>query len=69
MHRQRHWPADEVCSSAVDAGLCVLAIRGQHRGAVLDDGVDELVHTKVVFVACRDDRPLRRGDRMTIAGP
>lgn len=57
LHHQRHWPVAEVVDIAARAGLRVVATRGQRRGAVLDRTVDELSHTKVVFVACRDDRP------------
>lgn len=60
LHRQRHWPADVIGDAASRAGLRVLAVRGQHRGAVIDDTLDETLHTKVVFVACRDDRPQSR---------
>ena len=64
-HQQRHWPVAEVRAAAARAGLEIVATRGQRRGAVLDDAVDEHVHTKVVFVAARDDRhrPPRGGER------
>jgi len=66
LHRQRHWPVDRVCEVAAAAGLRILDVQGQHRGAVLDGAPDELRHTKVVFVAT----PTRRGgDRVTIGGP
>ena len=55
VHRQRHWPVPRVVRIASESGLCVVAMRGQRRGAVLDRHVDETVHTKVLFVACRDD--------------
>lgn len=61
LHRQRHWPIDVLREASNEAGLRVLAVHGQHRGAVIDDAVDESLHTKVVFVACRDDRPQSRG--------
>lgn len=57
VHRQRHWPPDVVQAVAVRAGLRILAVHGQRPGAVIDDALDELVHTKAVYVACRDDRP------------
>jgi SAM-dependent methyltransferase len=59
VHRQRHWAVGLVCDLAAAAGLRIVAVRGQHRGAVLDGEPDEGVHTKVVFVATRDDAPRR----------
>jgi len=56
-HAQRHWPLDTVRACAQVAGLTVVAVHGQHRGARLEPQLDESVHTKAVFVACRDDRP------------
>jgi hypothetical protein len=55
-HRQRHWPAAAIAEAARDAGLRVLAVRGQHHGARLEERLDEAIHPKAVFVACRDDR-------------
>jgi SAM-dependent methyltransferase len=60
VHRQRHWPHDQVRAIAGRAGLRLLAVHGQHPGAVLDPALDELVHSKAVYLACRDDRPIRR---------
>jgi SAM-dependent methyltransferase len=68
-HVQRHWPRECLESAAADAGLRVLAVHGQHRGAVLDADFDELVHTKAVYVACRDDRPAGRGGGSVIGNP
>lgn len=56
-HAQRHWPPDTLRKGAEAAGLTILALHGQHRGARLDPQLDQSVHTKAVFVACRDDRP------------
>lgn len=58
LHRQRHWPLDEVARIATDAGLEVLDVLGQHRGARLERGADETVHGKALFVAraARDAR-------------
>jgi SAM-dependent methyltransferase len=55
VHRQRHWTVEQIRRVAGAAGLRILAVRGQHRGALLDEEVDEELHTKVVFVARRDD--------------
>ena len=38
---------------ATRAGLRILAVHGQHQGAVLEPELDELVHTKAVYVAAR----------------
>lgn len=51
VHRQRHWPLDEVGRIARDAGLEILDVFGQHRGALLERGADESVHFKALFVA------------------
>jgi SAM-dependent methyltransferase len=50
-HRQRHWPAERILDAAERAGLRILATYGQRRGAVLELGFDELVHTKALFLA------------------
>ena len=68
-HRQRHWPAEEVTRLAAHAGLCILAVRGQRRGGVIESGCDELVHTKIVYVACRDGGAGKGGERMAIGRP
>jgi SAM-dependent methyltransferase len=59
-HRQRHWPVSVIGAIAARAGLQLVEVRGQHRGARLDDCVDEELHTKIVFVARRDDHHRRR---------
>jgi SAM-dependent methyltransferase len=59
VHRQRHWPPAHVRELARRAGLRILAVHGQHPGAVLEPELDELVHSKAVYLACRDDRPDR----------
>jgi SAM-dependent methyltransferase len=56
VHRQRHWPPAQIRELAARAGLRVLAVHGQHPGAVIEPELDELVHSKAVFLACRDDR-------------
>lgn len=61
LHVQRHWPASGIADLAVSAGLRILDVRGQHPGAVIDGRLDELTHTKALFVACRDDRPDKQG--------
>lgn len=54
VHRQRHWPAEDVLELAGAAGLRVLDVFGQRHGANLEQPPDELVHPKLLFVACRD---------------
>jgi SAM-dependent methyltransferase len=51
--RERHHPLDEVHDRLWRAGLEAVAVRGQHRGAVLDERADEAVHHKLVIVARR----------------
>src|SRR3954471_6773005 len=53
-HRQRHWDRADVLCACGEAGLRSVATRGQRMGAVLEHGVDEDVHTKVVHVLRRD---------------
>jgi len=43
-----------VRSACQQAGLIVVATRGQHRGAHLEPEADEDVHIKTVYVARRD---------------
>jgi hypothetical protein len=57
VHRQRHWPEAVVRAVAGRAGLRVLDVVGQGRGAVVAGRLDELVHTKAIYVACGADRP------------
>jgi SAM-dependent methyltransferase len=69
-HVQRHWPAVVLRRLAAEAGLTVVAVHGQHRGAQLEPALDELVHRKAVFVAWRDDRPTgREVSAMRIGSP
>jgi SAM-dependent methyltransferase len=56
VHRQRHWPEPVVRSVAARAGLEILAVHGQHQGAVLEPHFDELVHTKAIYLAARSER-------------
>ena len=57
-HLQRHHPRRRVVRALSDAGLEVVAVRGQVRGAHLQPGADELVHNKFVYVARRRDKRL-----------
>jgi SAM-dependent methyltransferase len=51
VHRQRHRGRAEVERALADAGLRAVAVLGQRPGAVLEDDLDERVHTKALFVA------------------
>jgi SAM-dependent methyltransferase len=55
VHRQRHWPLEQLSALAEEAGLRPVAVRGQLPGALFEDFVDENRHTKIVVVATRDD--------------
>jgi SAM-dependent methyltransferase len=51
VHRQRHFPEAEVLRAIEEAGLECLEVFGHGFDAVLKQPVDELVHTKVVYIA------------------
>jgi SAM-dependent methyltransferase len=51
LHRQRHFPEAEVLELLGTAGLECLDVFGHGFDAVLEQPVDELVHTKVVYMA------------------
>lgn len=51
--RERHHPLDEVLERLWRAGLEPAALRGQHRGGLLDESAAEDVHHKLVVVARR----------------
>ncbi len=53
VHRQRHFPEAEVRRALDEAGLRCLDVFGHGHDAVLKQPVDELVHTKVVYIAGR----------------
>lgn len=59
LHRQRHWPRATIELLSRHAGLQLVDVRGQRPGAVIDDHLDELVHTKAIYVARprREARP------------
>jgi SAM-dependent methyltransferase len=56
VHRQRHWPEPVVRAVAARAGLRIIAVHGQHEGAVLEPELDELVHSKAVYLAAQIER-------------
>jgi SAM-dependent methyltransferase len=51
VHRQRHFPEAEVLRTIEGAGLECLEVFGHGFDAVLKQPVDELVHTKAVYIA------------------
>jgi hypothetical protein len=52
-HRQRHFPEAELLELIEAAGLECLDVFGHGFDAVLQQPVEELVHTKVVYIARR----------------
>ncbi len=53
LHRQRHFPEAEVLAVMEGAGLECLDVFGHGFDAVLKQPLDELVHTKAVYIARR----------------
>lgn len=53
VHRQRHFPAEEVVEAMEGAGLECLAILGQGLDGYAEEGLDEERHTKAIFVGKR----------------
>lgn len=54
-HVQRHWPQPELLDAMSCAGLRPLGVYGQHYDARFVPDAEELVHTKALVIACRDD--------------
>lgn len=52
VHRQRHFPEEEVRALLGSAGLECLAVYGHGFDAVPKQPVEELVQSKVVYIAC-----------------
>ncbi len=53
VHRQRHFPEEVVLATLEEAGLECLDVYGHGFDAVLKQPVEELVHTKVVYISRR----------------
>jgi SAM-dependent methyltransferase len=53
VHRQRHFPEAEILRLVREVGLECLDVFGHGYDAVLKQPVDELVHTKAVYIARR----------------
>jgi ubiquinone/menaquinone biosynthesis C-methylase UbiE len=64
VHTQRHWRRAVVERLARNAGLRVLDVRGQHPGVVIDSELDELAHTKAIYLACA-----KKGEPMHVGRP
>jgi SAM-dependent methyltransferase len=52
-HRQRHFPEAEVLAALESAGLECLDVYGHHYDAVPKQPLDEVEHTKAVYIAQR----------------
>jgi len=52
IHRQRHFPEAEVRALLGSAGLECLGAYGHGFDAVPKQPVEELIHSKVVYIAC-----------------
>lgn len=53
LHRQRHFPDSEVRAALNDAGLTCLDVYGLYTDGILRQPLDELSHTKAVYIAAR----------------
>lgn len=53
LHRQRHFPEAEVLETMRRSGLECVDVFGHEEDAVLKQPVDELVHSKVVYIGRR----------------
>jgi SAM-dependent methyltransferase len=59
VHRERHYPVEEISRLAAESGLAIVGCRGQSPGIVLHPDVDEGRHTKALFLAQRASTPAR----------
>jgi SAM-dependent methyltransferase len=51
LHRQRHFPEAEVRNALSRAGLECLDVYGHHHDAIPQQPLDEIAHTKAVYIA------------------
>lgn len=51
LHRERHFPEAEVVAALERAGLECLDVYGHHHDAVPQQPLDEVAHTKAVYIA------------------
>jgi len=63
IHRQRHWTRETVGRLSQAVGLELVDVRGQRPGVVIEPDLDELIHTKAIYVA------RLKGELMRIGGP
>ncbi len=63
VHRQRHFPAAEVVAALERAGLECLEVFGHGYDAVFKQPLDDLRHTKAVFIARLPGRDAQGGER------
>ena len=63
LHRQRHFPEEEIRGALERAGLKCLDAFGHHFDVVLEQPVDELGHSKAVFIAQRDSETRGGGEQ------
>lgn len=60
VHHQRHFPPDEVLQALADAGLEAVGVYGHGYDARLQQPLDELLHTKAIFIARLQTQGRRR---------
>jgi len=60
VHHQRHWGRDTVLDALEQAGLGSVELYGQHLGARLEPGADELAHNKIVYLARKEALMVRQ---------
>jgi SAM-dependent methyltransferase len=48
-HHERWWSDAEIETAAKNAGLAVVGRYGQRKGAIVEDGLDQRCHAKVVY--------------------
>ena len=53
VHRERHFPEAEVLASLEQAGLECLDVYGHHHDAIPHQPLDEVEHTKAIYIARR----------------
>jgi ubiquinone/menaquinone biosynthesis C-methylase UbiE len=51
LHRERHFPEAEVIAALEQAGLECLDVYGHHHDAIPHQPLDEVAHTKAVYIA------------------
>jgi hypothetical protein len=63
LHRQRHFPEPEIRAALERAGLECLDAFGHHFDVVLEQPVDDLRHSKAIFIAGFPRASARGGER------